>query len=78
MLLLVEKCCVPHEVVDLFECLQGCFVMVNVCILCDSGNAYPWNENLSFLFFFMQQSLTILKIKTNFTAFILLQPMMIM
>ena len=30
MLLLVEKCCVPHEVVDLFECLQGCFVIEGV------------------------------------------------
>lgn len=31
-----------------------------------------------FKIFFTQQSLTILKIKTNFTAFILLQPMMTM
>ena len=43
-----------------------------------SVDIHSWNESVSCLCFFVQQSLTILKIKANFTAFMPLQPVIIM
>ena len=52
---------------------------INVKNVTYSVDVHSWNESFSWLFFFfVQQSLTILKIKANFTAFMPLQPVIIM
>ena len=54
------------------------FKFKNSANFVDTIGSYPCNKSLSFLFFSLQQSLTIMQIKANFTAFIPLQPEIIM